>query len=109
MTSEMESLTGRMQTLERENALLRSMQSPTGADSGLLAENAMLSRELGFVRNAARDADGGSEHTPVPEALDEFRALPSHQRRKVARDMSPQQRDKILGRRPSRDDEHSYL
>jgi len=108
MTDETDVLTARARQLEEENALLRSMQSPSGQDSSLRAENIVLRSELGLVRREARPGDVCPDTAEVPQTLEEFAALPPEQRQTVARQMNRQQRDHVLGRRPHQDRE-SYL
>jgi hypothetical protein len=131
MTDELADLLARARQLERENASLRSMQSPGGDDVGLRGENAMLRQELELLR-AAPAALGASPDAPVagdtsraaaatastgsdqagdemPRTLADFNALPSARREHVARSMTRRQRDELLGRNCRGGDERNYL
>jgi hypothetical protein len=115
MPDEIETLTARARQLEQENALLRSMQSPGGDEAGVQAENLILRNELGLVRAtpgpAAAPAGDSPAATPadVPKSLAEFNALPAAQRQIVARRMTRQQRDELLGRRDAGAGQECYL
>jgi hypothetical protein len=131
MTDELADLLARARQLERENASLRSMQSPGGDDVDLLGENAMLRQELELLR-AAPAAVGASPDAPVaggasraaaatastssdqagdemPRTLADFNALPPARREHVARSMTRRQRDELLGRNCPGGDERNYL
>jgi len=130
MTDELADLLVRARQLERENASLRSMQSPGGGDVDLRGENAMLRQELELLRAApaavgaspdglaaggASRAAGATASTgpdqagdEMPRTLDDFNALPPARREHVARSMTRRQRDELLGRN-SRGDERNYL
>ena len=108
MTDETETLTARARQLEAENALLRSMQSPSGDEAGVHAENLMLRGELDLVRGAQTPA-ASAVPADVPKTLAEFVALPAAQRQIVARRMTRQQRDELLGRRDAGQGRESYL
>jgi len=130
MTDELADLLARARQLERENASLRSVQSPGGDDLDLRSENAMLRQELELLR-AAPAAAGASPDSPVaggapraaasaasmgsnqagdemPRTIADFNALPPARREHVARSMTRQQRDDLLGRN-CRGDERNYL
>ena len=134
MTDELADLLARARQLERENASLRSMQSPGGDDVGLRGENAMLRQELELLRTApaalgaspdasdAPVADGASRAAAatastgsdqagdeMPRTLADFNALPSARREHVARSMTRRQRDELLGRNCPGGDERNYL
>jgi hypothetical protein len=130
MTDELADLLVRARQLERENASLRSMQSPGGGDVDLRGENAMLRQELELLRAApaavgaspdglaagcASRAAGATASTgpdqagdEMPRTLDDFNSLPPARREHVARSMTRLQRDELLGRN-SRGDERNYL
>ena len=108
-TDEIDALTSRARQLEEENALLRSMQSPGGDHAALKAENVMLRNELSGVRGAARPDGHGPVDEPMPRTLEEFNALPPHRREAVARQMTRQQRDQVLGRSAQDEGRESYL
>jgi hypothetical protein len=131
MTDELADLLARARQLERENASLRSMQSPGGDDVGLRGENAMLRQELELLRAApaalgaspeglvagdtSRAADAtastGSDQAgdEMPRTLADFNALPPARREHVARSMTRRQRDELLGRNCRGGDERNYL
>ena len=100
MTNEMDSLAARARELEEENALLRSMQSPSGRDTAVRAENAVLRSELGLIRGSAGPDGPRSGEAELPGSLGEFNALPPSRREALARRMTRQQRDDMMGRRP---------
>jgi hypothetical protein len=130
MTDELADLLARARQLERENASLRSVQSPGGDDVDLRVENAMLRQELevlraapaamgaspegfaagGASRAAAATAPTGPEQTgdEMPRTLADFNALPPARREHVARSMTRRQRDELLGR-SNCGDERNYL
>jgi hypothetical protein len=130
MTDELADLLVRARQLERENASLRSMQSPGGGDVDLRGENAMLRQELELLRAAptavgaspdglaaggASRAAGATASTgpdqagdEMPRTLADFNALPTARREHVARSMTRRQRDELLGRN-CRGDERNYL
>ena len=62
MTDELADLLARARQLERENASLRSMQSPGGDDVGLRGENAMLRQELELLRTAPAALGASAMH-----------------------------------------------
>ncbi len=131
MTDELADLLTRARQLERENASLRSMQSPGGDDVDLRSENAMLRQELELLRvapsgmgvsadspvagGAYRAAAGAASAGPdqagdeTPRTLADFNALPPARREHVARGMTRQQRDDLLGRSCRGGDERNYL
>jgi len=109
MTDEFDALMARARRLEEENSMLRSMQSPSGPDDGLRAENAMLRSELGAIRSSAGPVPPAPGEAETPETLQEFNALPPAQRQAVARRMTRQQRDEVLGRQSSKEGRESYL
>ncbi len=118
MTDELSDLLGRTRQLEQENASLRSRQTPGGDDADLRSENVMLRHELELLRAAP----GGSGAAPatveapaadaadeMPRTLADFSALPQTRRELVARSMTRQQRDELLGRNQSDDSGQNYL
>lgn len=108
MTDETETLMARAKQLEEENALLRSVQSPTGGEAPLRAENAMLRQELRLTRDAAQAVGPHATDAEQPATLEEFRALSPSQRRAVAQQMTRQERDRLLGRSVA-DAQDNYL
>jgi len=100
MSDEMEALRDRARSLEEENALLRSMQPARGGEAALLAENALLRRELAMLRGPAKGGAAGAAAgaAAVPRTIEEFRTLLPAQRQAAALNMSRQQRDEMLGR-----------
>lgn len=109
MSDETGALTERARQLEEENALLRSMQSPSGDEGALRAENALLRGELDLVRSAARPPRGAPGPDELPQTVEEFNALPSDQRQEVAYRMTRQQRDALIGRTDTRRTRDDYL
>jgi len=109
MTDEFEALMARARQLEEENSMLRSMQSPSGPDAGLRAENVMLRGELEAIDSSARPVPPSPGEGEIPQTVEEFNALSPTQRRAVARRMTRQQRDEVLGRHPSQEGRESYL
>lgn len=104
MSDERRSLLARARRLEDENALLRAIQSPTGGEAALRAENALLRRQLDRVRKAPRAAGPptGPAEAPAaqgqPRDVAEFNALEPRQRAALARRLDRGQRDRLLGR-----------
>lgn len=109
MTDETDALTARARQLEEENSLLRSIQSPSGPDTGLRAENAMLRNELDAIRSSGRSDPFSPGQTEIPRTIEEFNALPQAQRHAVAGRMTRQQRDEMLGRHSLQESPESYL
>ena len=109
MTDEFDALMARARRLEEENSMLRSMQSPSGSDTGLRAENVMLRNELEAVRSSGRPVPPSPGEAEIPRTLEEFKALPPTRRHAVARKMTRQQRDEMLGRHSSKEGRESYL
>jgi len=103
MTDEMDSLVARARELEKANALLRSMQSPSGRDTALREENAVLRGELGLVRRKPGPDDPPSDEADLPGTLAEFNALPPARREGLARRMTRRQRDDLIGRSRSQE------
>lgn len=117
MTDELADLLGRARQLEQENASLRSRQTPGGDDADLRSENVMLRHELELLRAAPgrTDAAPAPATAPagaadeMPRTLADFSALPQPRREQIARRMTRQQRDELLGRNQSGDNGQSYL
>ena len=82
MADEIDTLLARARRLEEENTLLRSMQSPTGDDAALQAENVLLRTELARIRRSPGGAPpapklvsprpGAIQFTLIPEAAVSF-------------------------------------
>ena len=102
-------LLARARRLEQANALLRSCQDPSGRDVSLRAENVLLRSELDRLRAAPRAHAAPSASVARAPTLEEFRALPASQRQALARQMTPRQRDELLGRTAGRRDDECYL
>jgi len=119
MTDELADLLGRARQLEQDNASLRSRQTPGGDDADLRSENVILRHELELLRAAPGPAGAESLPAPaivqagtaddMPRTLADFSALPQPRREQVARSMTRQQRDELLGRNRSDDSGQSYL
>jgi len=115
MTDELAGLLGRARQLEQENASLRSRQSPGGDDVDLRSENAMLRHEVELLQAAPAGGRAASAPSPaaagdeMPRTLADFSALPVARRQQVARSMTRLQRDELLGRNRSGDDDRNYL
>ena len=88
---------------------MRSLQSPSGGDAPLRAENAMLRGELGRLQAAGGPGGAAPASAAPPATLEEFLALPAPQRQAAARQMTQQQRDDLLGRSAGRPDAECYL
>jgi len=119
MADELADLLSRARQLEQENASLRSRQTPGGDDADLRSENVMLRHELELLRAAPGAAGAESSPAPapapavaadgMPRTLADFSALPRTRREQIARSMTRQQRDELLGRNQSGDTGQSYL
>ncbi len=114
MTDELADLLGRARQLEQENASLRSRQTPGGDDADLRSENVMLRHELELLRAVPGDTDAApatvqADADEMPRTLADFSALSQTRREMVARSMTRQQRDELLGRNQSDDSAQSYL
>jgi hypothetical protein len=109
MTDELDSLLARARELERENSLLRSIQSPSGGEAALRAENAMLMRELDLAQAAPSGPARPDEAGERPRSLEAFNALPPDERRAAALRMTSEERDALLGRGRAGHDLDNYL
>jgi len=110
MTDEsIDTLLARARQLEEENALLRSLQSPSGQDASLRAENVLLRTEVERLQAGRRPDPAASAPAAPPTTLDAFRAMPSSHREAFARETTRQQRDDLLGRAAGRQDRECYL
>ena len=107
MTDRADTLLARAMHLEEENKLLRSLQSPSGDEAALRAENLVLRRELDFVRQAAPGS--GPDASEPPDTIAEFNALSAEQRVRLARRMTRGERNRLLGRSGRPGDSSRYL
>ena len=106
---QIDTLLARAAQLEEANALLRSVQSPSGQDASLRAENVLLRHELDRLRAAPRASAAQRPAAGPPATLDEFRTMPASDREALARQMTRRQRDDILGRTAGQPDGECYL